>query len=216
LLLGLFAVSIGLPFFALSANGPLLQAWFARTANSASFCMERRSMAHSASARPAGPTSGRPEPLTYYHVTSPIAQGIKAARERKNGPIRLAVVGLGTGSTACLTEPDDRLTYYEIQFDGGPHRQGSQSIHLSGVVRARCGIVIGDTRLILADADDGQYDVFVVNAFTSDAINHVQRRAGSQGVVTYNEASQIRREVMEGEVERSPRGRRHGQGSMVS
>src|SRR4029077_9245243 len=30
-LLGLFTVSIGLPFFALSANGPLLQAWFART-----------------------------------------------------------------------------------------------------------------------------------------------------------------------------------------
>ena len=30
-LLALFAVSIGLPFFALSANGPLLQAWFART-----------------------------------------------------------------------------------------------------------------------------------------------------------------------------------------
>src|SRR6476620_3088875 len=30
-LLGLFTVSIGLPFFALSANGPLLQAWFARS-----------------------------------------------------------------------------------------------------------------------------------------------------------------------------------------
>ncbi|MGE0036292.1 MAG: spermidine synthase [Xanthobacteraceae bacterium] len=30
-LIGLFAVSIGLPFFALSANAPLLQAWFART-----------------------------------------------------------------------------------------------------------------------------------------------------------------------------------------
>ncbi len=34
-LLGLFAVSIGLPFFALSANGPLLQAWFARTSHPA-------------------------------------------------------------------------------------------------------------------------------------------------------------------------------------
>ena len=34
-LLGLFAVSIGLPFFALSANGPLLQAWFARTGHPA-------------------------------------------------------------------------------------------------------------------------------------------------------------------------------------
>jgi hypothetical protein len=30
-LLGLFAASIGLPFFALAANTPLLQAWFART-----------------------------------------------------------------------------------------------------------------------------------------------------------------------------------------
>ncbi len=30
-LLGLFAASIGLPFFALSANGPLMQAWFVRT-----------------------------------------------------------------------------------------------------------------------------------------------------------------------------------------
>ncbi|MGA8944361.1 MAG: class I SAM-dependent methyltransferase, partial [Pseudolabrys sp.] len=30
-LLGLFAVSIGLPFFALAANNPLMQAWFAET-----------------------------------------------------------------------------------------------------------------------------------------------------------------------------------------
>src|ERR1700742_1893636 len=30
-LLGIFSVSIGFPFFALSANGPLLQAWFARS-----------------------------------------------------------------------------------------------------------------------------------------------------------------------------------------
>ncbi len=28
---GLFAISIGLPFFALAANGPLIQAWFVRT-----------------------------------------------------------------------------------------------------------------------------------------------------------------------------------------
>src|SRR5436305_6361243 len=34
-LLGLFTASIGLPFFALSANGPLLQAWFSRTGHPA-------------------------------------------------------------------------------------------------------------------------------------------------------------------------------------
>jgi SAM-dependent methyltransferase len=32
-LIGLFAASIGLPFFAVSANAPLLQAWFARTSH---------------------------------------------------------------------------------------------------------------------------------------------------------------------------------------
>jgi hypothetical protein len=30
-LIGLFAVSVGWPFFAVSANAPLLQAWFGRT-----------------------------------------------------------------------------------------------------------------------------------------------------------------------------------------
>src|SRR5689334_4321298 len=34
-LLGLFVVSIGLPFFALAANNPLLQAWFVRTSHPA-------------------------------------------------------------------------------------------------------------------------------------------------------------------------------------
>jgi hypothetical protein len=33
-LVGVFAASIGMPFFALAANGPLLQAWFARTGHS--------------------------------------------------------------------------------------------------------------------------------------------------------------------------------------
>lgn len=33
-LFGLFCVSVGLPFFAVSANGPLLQAWFSRTGHS--------------------------------------------------------------------------------------------------------------------------------------------------------------------------------------
>jgi len=35
-LLGLFVISIGLPFFALAANNPLLQAWFVRTGHPAS------------------------------------------------------------------------------------------------------------------------------------------------------------------------------------
>ena len=50
------------------------------------------------------PIAGRPEPLTYYHATSAIAQVIGAMRARK-GAIRVAVVGLGSGSLACYVEP---------------------------------------------------------------------------------------------------------------
>lgn len=117
------------------------------------------------------PMTGRPEPLTYYHYTSPIAQGIKAARERKGAPIRLAVVGLGTGSTACLTEPGDKLTYYEID----PvvlhiAKDPSRFTFLSACAPPDLQVVMGDARLTLADAPEGAYDVIVVDAFTSDAI----------------------------------------------
>ncbi|MFL6935340.1 MAG: spermidine synthase [Xanthobacteraceae bacterium] len=116
------------------------------------------------------PVTGRPEPLTYYHFASPIAQGIKGARERKQGPIRLAVIGLGSGSTACLTEPGDKLTYYEI--DPAVIRIAKDANRFTFLKECApdAEIVIGDARLTLADAEDGQYDVIVVDAFTSDAI----------------------------------------------
>jgi hypothetical protein len=116
------------------------------------------------------PVTGRPEPLTYYHVTSPIAQGIKAARERKNAPIRLAVIGLGTGSIACLTEPGDALTYYEIDAAVVRIAKDPDRFTFLQECAPQAPIVIGDARLTLADAADGAYDVIVVDAFTSDAI----------------------------------------------
>src|SRR5262249_51719088 len=116
------------------------------------------------------PITGRPEPLTYYHFTSPIAQGIKAARERKGGPIRLAVVGLGTGSTACLTEDGDALTYYEIDPAVVRIAKDPNRFTFLSSCAPNANIVVGDARLTLADAEDGAYDVIVVDAFTSDAI----------------------------------------------
>jgi hypothetical protein len=116
------------------------------------------------------PVTGRPEPLTYYHFKSPIAQGIKGAREVKQGPIRLAVIGLGTGSTACLTEAGDRLTYYEIDPVVIRIAQDPNRFTFLKECAPDAEIVIGDARLTLADAEDGQYDVIVVDAFTSDAI----------------------------------------------
>jgi hypothetical protein len=116
------------------------------------------------------PITGRPEPITYYSRNAAIDQAIKAARERKRGPIRIAAVGLGTGSIACLTERGDALDFYEIdQKVVRISRDERRSTFLSGCA-PDANIILGDARLSLADAPDGRYDIIIVDAFSSDAI----------------------------------------------
>src|SRR5262249_8277296 len=86
------------------------------------------------------------------------------------GAIRLAVVGLGTGSTACLTEAGDSLTYYEIDPAVVRIAKDPNQFTFVSSCAPNANIVVGDARLTLADAEDGQYDIIVVDAFTSDAI----------------------------------------------
>jgi spermidine synthase len=117
------------------------------------------------------PLTGRPEAITYYHDKSPMAQGLEAARaKRGGGPIDVAVVGLGTGTLACQMKPGDRLTYYEI--DPAVVRIAKDPRRFSFLTECApdAKIVIGDARLTLADTADGQYDILIVDAFSSDAI----------------------------------------------
>jgi hypothetical protein len=117
------------------------------------------------------PVTGRPAPTMYYYDGSAIAQGMDAARTVKGGgPMNYAVIGLGTGSLICRSQPGDKAVYYEID---------AQMVRLSRdmgmfTFLKECGqdvpIVMGDARLTLTDAPDGAYDLIVVDAFTSDAI----------------------------------------------
>jgi len=52
------------------------------------------------------PVSVRPEPITYYHRDGGIGQAITAIRERKGAPLRVAVIGVGSGTLACASAPD--------------------------------------------------------------------------------------------------------------
>jgi hypothetical protein len=117
------------------------------------------------------PVTGRPQPTMYYYDGSAIAQGMDAARAVKGGgPINYAVIGLGTGSLICRSQPGDKAAYYEI--DQLMVRL-SRDMGLFTFLK-ECGqdvpIIMGDARLTLADAPDGAYDIIVVDAFTSDAI----------------------------------------------
>jgi len=116
------------------------------------------------------PVTGRPEPVSYYYDGSGMAQVIDATRARIGGPIRYAVIGLGTGSLACRSTPGDTVVYYEIDTAIIHTARDSGLFHFISGCRPDLPIVIGDARLTLSDTPDGSYDIIFVDAFTSDAI----------------------------------------------
>jgi len=116
------------------------------------------------------PITGRPAPITYYGANSGIGQAIKAARERKRGPIRIAAVGLGTGSIACLTQRGDTLHYYEIDRAVVRISRDEKRFTFLSSCAPEAPIILGDARLTLADSTNNRYDIIIVDAFSSDAI----------------------------------------------
>lgn len=116
------------------------------------------------------PVTGRPEPLTYYHAGSPLARGILAVQARKNGAVRIGVVGLGTGSLACYVRPGDRLDIYEIDPTVVRIAKDPNRFSFLSTCAPDATVILGDARLTLTAAEDGAYDVLVIDAFSSDAI----------------------------------------------
>jgi spermidine synthase len=114
--------------------------------------------------------TGKPELLMYYWDRSSIAQTFDAAHARAGGPIRYAVIGLGTGSLACKAEPGDLVHYYEIDPVIIHMARDPSVFSFLAECRPNTPVILGDARLTLAEAPDGAYDLIVVDAFTSDAI----------------------------------------------
>ncbi len=113
-------------------------------------------------------------PLTYYTVSGPLGQVFSAFRTMANGaPRNVAVVGLGAGTMAPYRRANEKWTYYEIDpivisiakdpryftylTDAFPNGEGLD-------------MIVGDARLKLHDAQDQNYDLLVVDAFSSDSI----------------------------------------------
>jgi hypothetical protein len=110
------------------------------------------------------------QPLTYYHPRTALGEAILAGLST-NDPSSLALIGLGTGSTACLMRPQDRLTIYEI--DPEVVRLSTQpggDFTYVPICQPNAQVELGDARLQIAEAPDASFDVVVVDAFSSDAI----------------------------------------------
>lgn len=109
------------------------------------------------------------EPLTYYLMHGPLGKVFAATADRA-GSRRVAVVGLGTGTTAAYAQPGEDWTFYEI--DPGIERIARDTAYFTYLADspARTRVVLGDARLSLARETDRTYDLILLDAFSSDAI----------------------------------------------
>lgn len=112
----------------------------------------------------------RCRPLTYYAPESAI--GTTTTRFLAERPAaNLGVIGLGTGAMAAYSRPGDRLTFFEI--DPLVVRIADRSGRFTFTrecAHGRIGFVIGDARLTLANAPPAQFDLLLVDAFSSDSV----------------------------------------------
>ena len=124
------------------------------------------------------PTDGVCEPSGYYSRPGPIGQVFMAAGSRFTN---VAVVGLGTGGLACYAERGQRWTFYEIDpMVEQIARNPAYFTHLQDS-RGDVEVVLGDGRIMLNAAAPGQYDLIILDAFSSDAIPiHLMAREAFQ------------------------------------
>lgn len=113
----------------------------------------------------------RLSPISYYAATSPGGQVFgMLTKLHEQKPQKIAMLGLGVGSTACFTQPGREFDFYEI--DPAVKRLAENKSLFTYL--SDCGspyqVIIGDGRLRMEAAPDHSYDMIFLDAFSSDSI----------------------------------------------
>jgi hypothetical protein len=113
-------------------------------------------------------TAGRFTPLLYYAKTGPLGQTMAALpNELKR---QVAVVGLGAGTVACYGAAGEQCTFFEIDPEVERIARDPRCFTYLQDCRAAVNVVLGDARLSLESAADGQFGIMILDAFSSDTI----------------------------------------------
>jgi SAM-dependent methyltransferase len=119
----------------------------------------------------------RREPTTYYSHHS--GAGLTYKVVSRSGPVKMGVIGLGTGTMAAYGRRGDQIRYYEIdpKVIKIAHMEFTYLLDSD----ANVDVIEGDARLMLAAQPNQQFDILVVDAFSSDAIpTHLLTREAFQ------------------------------------
>ena len=102
---------------------------------------------------------------TYYHETSGIGAALRSKQSR---PMRVGVIGLGTGTLAAYGRRGDLYRFYDI--DSRVIRIARSEFTYLEDSEATIETALGDARLTLEREAPQEFDVLAVDAFSSDAI----------------------------------------------
>jgi hypothetical protein len=113
--------------------------------------------------------SVRLNPLSYYHRSGPAGQ-VLLAGARSGTASKVAIIGLGTGALACHGARSQHFIFYEIDSMIEKIARDERLFTYLRDCPPKIDVIIGDARLTLANAPSYFYDIFVLDAFSSDVI----------------------------------------------
>ena len=104
-------------------------------------------------------------PISYYNEASGVAKAVHALPAESR---RIGVIGLGTGTMAAYGRAGDYVRIYEIN----PQVKKVATTWFSYVTNspAKVEVAMGDARLSMERESPQQFDLLVLDAFSSDAI----------------------------------------------
>jgi spermidine synthase len=103
---------------------------------------------------------------TYYGRES--GAGLTWRALEKQGPLKLGVVGLGTGTMATYGRAGDRIRFYDL--NPLVVKFARQYFTFLSDSPAHVDVVLGDARLSLDQEHSQKFDMLVIDAFAGDAI----------------------------------------------
>jgi SAM-dependent methyltransferase len=108
----------------------------------------------------------RLEVTTYYGPTAGVGLAIKLLGDK--GPLRVGVIGLGTGTLAGWGREGDVYRFYEL--DPEVIKVAKEEFFFLDGSKAKIETVVGDARLNLERESPQKFDILVIDAFSSDSI----------------------------------------------
>lgn len=111
----------------------------------------------------------RRTPLAYYGAGSGVAIVMDLSPQLLGDKARIGVLGLGTGTLACLASPGQTWTFFEIdQAVQRLSQDGSFTYLAECTPKAR--VLLGDARLELERLPKASFDFLAIDAFSSDSV----------------------------------------------